>query len=280
MPFFAPSSGGSFASRPSREVPQARRSRSFRLSRLAVLPLLAAVAACNSASTVTPAPTPPVTGDELPVDEPGATTGDPDAGKATADGGSTEPVSCPAPSKIAPAKFDGYLAAAVVTFHRGVDGDTAHFDFPSEPDQVVRFQFINAEETSGDNKTDYGLETSAIVTDILRDATSIAIALQETAPGSGLPNHDDFGRLLGLVFVDGDLLQTKIVRDGRSPYFARYGCAPGAVHDAILFAEAEAFLAQRGIWAPDHPTKYQSFQSYWVGPTGCRPNPYKTPYCK
>jgi endonuclease YncB( thermonuclease family) len=74
------------------------------------------------------------------------------------------------------------------------------------------------------------------------------------------------------VFVDGELLQTRIVREGYSAYHTLFGCARSPVHEALLYAEAEAWTARRGIWAPGHPTDYRPVLEDWVGRRTCRPN--------
>ena len=95
-----------------------------------------------------------------------------------------------------------------------------------------------------------------------------------------MPDLDPFDRWLGLVFVDGELFETRLVREGLSAYFTEFGCAPEPLHTALLLAEAEARANRRGIWAPGHPTDYAAVFSRWFGSSRCRPNPFRNqPYC-
>jgi endonuclease YncB( thermonuclease family) len=96
--------------------------------------------------------------------------------------------------------------------------------------------------------------------------------------GNGMPNTDPYMRILALVFVDGALLQSRIVREGYSAYYALFGCPPSPIHESLLWSEAEAFGAKRGIWAPGHPTDYSKVLAGW-NVRMCRPNPFVAPYC-
>ncbi|MBL8682666.1 MAG: thermonuclease family protein [Myxococcales bacterium] len=185
---------------------------------------------------------------------------------------------CPAPQTIAPTTaLTGFLPAVNVDFVRTVDGDTAHF-LVGGTETVVRFMYINAEETHGAETTAFGLATVPIVTAMLRSAR-LQIAPQRGS--NGMPNLDTYGRTLALVFADGELVQTRVVREGLSAYYTQFGCAPAPAHLSLLYAEAEARANQRGIWAPGHPTNYAEVLGRWIGRSTCRPNPFMgQPYCR
>jgi endonuclease YncB( thermonuclease family) len=190
---------------------------------------------------------------------------------------------CPAPKVVAPDDVGaGYLKPETVTFVRDVDGDTAHFKFATRGELDVRFLYINTEEsksqTPGAN-TAFGAETSKVVDGYLKAGTAFVVALQADTKNPTQPNLDPFGRALGLIFVDGDLFQTRLVREGWTVYYTDYGCATDPMHTALLDAEAEANAEQRGIWAPDHPTDYKPILAKWIH-DGCRPNPFNGPYCQ
>lgn len=233
----------------------------------------AAVCACSTAGLKTPPPG--AGGDDAGTTEDGAAP-DPDAAAADA----TVPSECPAPAALAPATApSGFLRPVKVTLRFSVDGDTAHFDFPGQPDKIVRFLFVNTEESSGAETTQFGIQTKDVVRGYLQAAKDIQIAVQEDRPGTGLPNTDPYGRWLSLVYVDGDLFQTRLVREGLSAYYVLFGCAPAPVHEALLYAEAEANANDRGIWKAGHPTDYAQVLGYWIGNKTCRPNPFKGKYC-
>jgi endonuclease YncB( thermonuclease family) len=166
-----------------------------------------------------------------------------------------------------------------VTLGRPVDGDTAHFDFSDSGDETIRFLFVNTEESHGEATTRFGVETAAVVARYLRSAREIVVAVREDRNRPGRPNYDPYGRWLGLVFLDGELLETRLVREGLSAYYTEFGCAPEPVHTALVHAEAEAHAAGAGIWAPGHPTDYRPVLQDWIGRRACRPNPFEGPYC-
>jgi micrococcal nuclease len=185
---------------------------------------------------------------------------------------------CPAPATItASTPISGFLPAVSVDFVRTVDGDTAHF-MVNGTETVVRFIYINTEETHGPETTAFGLATVPIVDRMLR-SSSLKIARQRGR--NGQPMTDTYGRTLALVFANEELVQTRIVREGLSAYYTQFGCAPEPVHQSLLYAEAEARANQRGIWEPGHPTDYAMVFARWIGNNTCRPNPFLgQPYCR
>lgn len=182
---------------------------------------------------------------------------------------------CPASPRITPDNLPAdYLPAQRVTYIRAVDGDTAHFAFPIVGEVTVRFLWMNAEETHGAETTAFGLRTAAEVARIMGGAGLFQVAKHRARAGSTEPELDQFGRTLGLVFMDGELLQARLIREGWSAYYTDFGCATQPIHTALLYAEAEARANRRGIWAPGHPTNYAPVFARWIGPRGCRPNPF------
>jgi endonuclease YncB( thermonuclease family) len=185
---------------------------------------------------------------------------------------------CPAPATIAPKDLPaGYLPAERVNLNYTVDGDTAHFYFLSG-EHIVRFLYVNTEETSGAEATAFGTVSKKAVDDWLRGAKEIMVAPRQ-GKTAGTPDLDPYMRWLALVFVDGELLQTRIIRQGYSAYYTQFGCAPAPLHAAFVNAEAEANANDRGIWAAGHPTDYRKVLADWMGTSKCRPNPYTGPYC-
>lgn len=206
----------------------------------------------------------------------------PDAGpdvETDADSGASDG-SCPPPAKIRPAETPrGYLAPVRVTVSFLADGDSGRFNFPEAPGQEVRMLFVNTEESGGAEETPFGVQTKGIVHKWIRNAATIEIAVREDREGSKTPDVDPYGRWLSLIFLDGELLQTRIVREGLSVYYTQFGCAPAPVHDALLHAEAEANDADRGIWGPGEHNDYEDVLPRWIGNRTCRPNPFLAPYC-
>jgi endonuclease YncB( thermonuclease family) len=190
---------------------------------------------------------------------------------------------CAAPSKVTTANIPpGYLAPVTVTIQHLIDGDSDDFTFPNAAKQGVRMLYINTEESGGDGMTPFGMKTKGIVHGWIRAASKIEIAVRESSPGSGQPDLDPYNRWLSLVFLDGDLLQARIVREGLSAYYTLYGCAPAPIHSALLLGEAEANHADRGVWSgAEQHNDYETVFKQWIGNRTCRPNPFKgQPYCQ
>jgi len=181
---------------------------------------------------------------------------------------------CPAPAVITPADLpSNYQRAERANLNYVVDGDTAHF-FLASGEKVIRFLYLDTEETTGAEKTAFGEASKVAVDGYLRAAKEIMVAPRLRS--SGAIDTDPYGRTLGLIFVDGELLETRIIREGWSVYFASFGCAAAPLHNAFVYAEAEAYANKLGIWEPGHPKDYRPELARW----SCRPNPYTTTYCK
>lgn len=193
---------------------------------------------------------------------------------------------CPTPRPITVADVpSGFLAPSMVRYIRTVDGDTAHFSFAIIGESTVRFLWVNTEESHAQNPADntaFGVQTAAAVTGYLGAGHDFVVVRQSDQRMPTTPNLDPYGRTLGLVFVDGQLFQERLVREGLSAYYTDFGCAPEPIHSALLNAEAEARANHRGIWAPGHPTNYAEVFSRWItgGTRACRPNPFRgQSYC-
>jgi micrococcal nuclease len=206
-----------------------------------------------------------------------------DAGTPLVDAGPQVDSGCPPPQRITPMQVpSGFLATRTVTLQGTIDGDTAHFSWPVTGRITMRFLWVNTEESMGADTTAFGRTTSTAVGEMLRAAREIVVDQQEHATRPGQPRLDQFGRSLAIIFVDGDLFQTRLVREGWSAYYTDFGCAPEPIHSVLLNAEAEARAAGRGIWRAGHPTDYAAVFAQWIPQrNACRPNPFRNqPYCR
>jgi endonuclease YncB( thermonuclease family) len=191
---------------------------------------------------------------------------------------------CPAPARITPASLPatGFLPPVRVFYRRAVDGDTVRFAIPITGEIDVRMLWVNTEESHAIDPRDntvFGVQTGNWAMAVMPMVAEYQLAFQANPARPGQPMLDMYGRRLALVFADGELWQTRLVRDGWSAYYTDFGCAPAPVHDALLYAEAEARANRRGIWAPMHPTDYAEVFTRWIS-TRCRPNPFRSqPYC-
>jgi endonuclease YncB( thermonuclease family) len=220
-----------------------------KLYRIALLALL--VGACGGGAPTTPAP------DLAPA---------------------LVPSGCPAPPMVKPSDLGSrFLPSEDVLYLRTIDGDTAHFLFKAG-EKTIRFLWVNTEEKGGAEVTDFGIATVPVVEAWIAAAKLVTVAPEADLQDPTQPHLDPYDRTLGLVFLDGELVQTRIVREGWSAYYTQFGCAPSPVHESLLYAEAEARANKRGIWAPGHPTDYAEVFDRWIH-SSCRPNPYEKPYC-
>jgi micrococcal nuclease len=191
---------------------------------------------------------------------------------------------CPAPTRVTTTNVPpGFLGVQRVYLSRAIDGDTAHLAYLADGGfvtQAVRFLYINTEESHGAETTDFGIETAGVVEQYLREAREIHMAVRENPSRPGQPSLDPFDRWLAIIFVDGELFESRIVREGLSAYYTKFGCAREPVHTNLLYSEAEARANRRGVWEPDHPTDYRVVLEDWIGNSTCRPNPYVNRACR
>lgn len=190
---------------------------------------------------------------------------------------------CPAPQQMTPAQVPaGFLTPMTVPLLNSIDGDTSEFSFAILGRTTVRYLWVNTEESRGAETTAFGMMTSRRVAAYLSGAHTFVVAPRNSMRRPGMHDTDGFGRSLALVFVDGELLQQRLVREGLSAYYTDFGCAPEPIHTALLLSEAEARANRRGIWAPGHPTSYADVFARWItgGARACRPNPFRgQSYC-
>lgn len=140
-----------------------------------------------------------------------------------------------------------------------VDGDTLWVERDGRTEKL-RLMCVDTEERLelGDSLsatkpgTPFGTEcerwTQALFAGLGRDGQPARVGLR--FPG-GVEQRDVYGRLLcHVVFEDGTDFNLLLVREGKSPYFDKYGYSDLA-HEAFVRAEREARAAQKGIWHPD-----------------------------
>ena len=102
-----------------------------------------------------------------------------------------------------------------VTLNKCIDGDTAAFDYK---DEVYKVRFLAVNTTELKKKEKYSKEALNFTCDELKKAKKIEL---EFDPGSD--EKDKYDRYLAWVFVDGDLLQEKLVENGLAEIKYIYG---------------------------------------------------------
>lgn len=120
-----------------------------------------------------------------------------------------------------------------------VDGDTAWFYLNNEKIKV-RFLAIDTPEST--NKIEeYGKEASKFTCNELTNANKIELEYDENSD-----EIDKYNRKLGWIFVDGELLQKKIIENGLGEIKYVYG--DYKYIDILKESENKAKINKIGIW--------------------------------
>ena len=131
-----------------------------------------------------------------------------------------------------------------------VDGDTAKFSIDGV-EQTVRFLAIDTPEST--NKIEhFGKEASNYTCFQLKNSNNITI---EYDPNSDL--KDKYDRILGWIFIDGDLLQEKIIKNGYGEVAYLYGDYKytSKLEEALIYAKSNKI----GMWKEVDNTMYYIF---------------------
>jgi micrococcal nuclease len=129
-----------------------------------------------------------------------------------------------------------------VTLSDCVDGDTAKFVTP-DGIETVRFLAIDTPETVHPTKgvEPFGKEASAFTCNELNMASSITLEMDMNSD-----KYDKYKRLLAWVFVDNNLLQSKLIEKGYAKVAYLYG---DYKYTGLLLSEEENAKANKlGIW--------------------------------
>lgn len=128
----------------------------------------------------------------------------------------------------------------VVTLYKCVDGDTAWFIMNGEK---VKSRFLYIDTPESTNKKEYlGKEASEYTKNQLENATTIEVEFNEDGD-----QYDKYNRALLWVFVDGELLQEKIAREGYCKKYYDYGC-DYKYKNEIIKADREAKRNHVGLY--------------------------------
>jgi micrococcal nuclease len=118
------------------------------------------------------------------------------------------------------------------------DGDTLRASIGGES-EWVRFLRIDTPEKG---EKGYRQAREALID--LVDGEEVTLVFEE----EGVPERDDYGRLLAYVFFEGKNVNVEMVRLGWSPFWTRYG--KGRFAREFREAEASARRGGRGNWGP------------------------------
>ena len=130
-----------------------------------------------------------------------------------------------------------------VKLDKCVDGDTAKFIINDEV-KTVRFLSINTPEIKhGSNDAEaYGNEASEYTCNALKSAKSIKLQYDPKSDET-----DKYGRVLAWVFVDDELLQEKLIREGLAE--VKYVYSDYLYTSDLQSLELIAQNSKKGIWS-------------------------------
>lgn len=128
----------------------------------------------------------------------------------------------------------------VVTLSKCVDGDTAWF---IKNEEKIKARFLALDTPESTNKIEeYGKEASRYTCKLLTNADSIEIEYD-----SNSDKLDKYDRHLVWIFVDGDLLQEKIIENGLGEVAYLYG--DYKYTNTLKIVEDDAKAKKLGIWS-------------------------------
>ena len=127
-----------------------------------------------------------------------------------------------------------------VTLNQCVDGDTAWFDIDGKKTKV-RFLYIDTPESTNQIEP-YGKEASNYTCNSLKKASKIVLEYD-----SNSTKEDKYGRRLAWVFVDGELLQKKLVNKGYAKVAYLYG--DYKYTDELKMIEKSVKSKKLGVWS-------------------------------
>lgn len=135
-----------------------------------------------------------------------------------------------------------------VTLNKCVDGDTAKFTFDDGEVYSVRFLAVDTPETVHPNKEvePFGKEASEYTCNKLTNAKKIELEYDKKAGVT-----DRYNRMLAWVFVDDNLLQVNLIREGLAEVAYTYGDYKYV--DLLKDEESVAKTSKKGIWSDEQP---------------------------
>ena len=133
-----------------------------------------------------------------------------------------------------------------VSFSKCIDGDTAQFIINGK-DKIVRFLAINTPEIKTNLKEGefLGEEASNYTCNELKNAKKITLEYDANSD-----KEDKYGRVLAFVYVDDELLESKLIVNG----YAKVDYIYGEYKHVDLLKEQESIAKNSGvgIWSLNH----------------------------
>lgn len=147
---------------------------------------------------------------------------------------------------------DGY---EIAEYRTNPDGDTVTFIVDGIP-YVTRFLAIDTPEMhyEENNPEPWAQEALTYTENILKNANTIILEIDEESD-----IFDDYDRLLAWIWVDGELLNYKLVENGLA--YVKYLYGDYKYNDILIQLEDEVSAQGIGLWGNDDPAVPQESSS-------------------
>lgn len=153
-------------------------------------------------------------------------------------------------------KNDQETEKVVVKYNEGVDGDTAKFDMNGE---IIKVRFLAVDTPESVHPTKevqaYGVEASNFTKEKLSNAKRIELEFDNNSDKT-----DKYGRYLAWIWVDGELLQDLLVKEGLAKVAYLY--ADYKYTSLLQESEKIAKEAKIGIWKDEASNEYSEEENF------------------
>lgn len=150
--------------------------------------------------------------------------------------------------------------AETVKVKRVIDGDTFHAEH-NQDEFHVRLLYINTPESVHRDKKQ-NIPMGKVASEWLQEKIEGKEVVLERAIGAD--SLDRFQRRLALVYLNDEFINLRIVEEGLSPYYTKYGKAKEPLHSKFVSAEKKSRELKKGIWSDPELTKtYLRLKSKW-----------------
>lgn len=153
-------------------------------------------------------------------------------------------------------KNDKETEKVIVKFSEGVDGDTAKFDMNGE---IIKVRFLAVDTPESVHPTKevqaYGVEASNFTKEKLKNAKTIELEFDNNSDKT-----DKYGRYLAWIWVDGELLQDLLVKEGLAKVAYLY--ADYKYTNILQESEKIAKENKIGIWKDEASNEYSEEENF------------------
>lgn len=145
-------------------------------------------------------------------------------------------------AELLPGRDASEMDVVIGHVERVVDGDTLVVSTGQQEEKVRLLCVDTPESVHSDSRknTEEGRRAAEFAKELLEDRQVRLLVPPKN-------DHDNFGRRLAYVFLDGENVNLRLVKEGWSPYYTKYGRSPYYDGD-FRKAEREAEEAGRGVW--------------------------------